>query len=334
MIRTMLADDSPSFLAALATVLSLDGELEIVGTVPDGRRAADEAVRLQPDLVVLDLLMPHLDGLGAARAIARSTSSAIVIMSSTVEDGSSPLVFEALRAGAVEVLAKPRDLNDPRSRRALCATLKAMARLKRVQPRRSVGLPARAVEAGRRWVAIGSSTGGPPVVAAILASLPADLTATVLVAQHLASGFAAGFETWLSRITSLPVHRVRQAEPARPGHVYLPDDDVHLVVTGNQVTTRPRAGDEVAPSVDALFGSLEDQAAAAVGVILTGMGSDGAAGMAALRARGAHTVAQDEATSLVYGMPRAAAERGAAVESLPADGIAARLVELTGRARR
>jgi two-component system, chemotaxis family, protein-glutamate methylesterase/glutaminase len=230
------------------------------------------------------------------------------------------------------VLSKPRDLSLPGAREKLRSTVKAMAQVKVVRRR---NLPSGAPEAisgePLQWVAIGSSTGGPPALCELLSHLPRDFRPTVVIAQHLAPGFGAGLCQWLSSACALPVLRVEKRMLREGGKVYLAIDGHHLMVEGNELLAVPSiAGDLSVPGVDRLFASMAPLGAAVAAAVLTGMGSDGAAGLLKLRQAGAYTLCQDESTSLIYGMPRVARERGAVMEELPLRQLAARIVELSG----
>ncbi len=328
MIRTVLVDDSVSFRSALAAVLGEDRDFELVGTAHNGLEAVRLVREKRPDLVIMDVVMPGMDGLKATARIMSEAPCAVVIVSTLMEVEAQKLIFEALRVGAVEVLGKPHDVRVKATRDRLLATLKAMASVKVVR-RRPANRPPAADPLPRavRRVAIGSSTGGPPALVEVLRHLSPD-SPPVVVAQHLAAGFAQGLRQWLSDVTALDVQLVSRPSRLAPGKVYLAADDTHLEVLGEDVVPVPGRLDSPVPSVDRLFRSLAQDAAGVVGILLTGMGEDGARGLLELKRRGAHTIVQDEATSLVYGMPRAAKLMGAAEEELPLPFIGGRLLNL------
>jgi two-component system chemotaxis response regulator CheB len=329
MIRTVLVDDSVSFRSALAAVLREDPDFELVGTAHNGLEAVRLVREKRPDLVIMDVMMPGMDGLKATAQIMSEAPCAVVIVSSLMEVEAQKLIFEALRVGAVEVLGKPHDVRVKATRDRLLATLKAMAGVKVVRRRLAKPSPAKGqLDQKLKLVAVGSSTGGPPALVEVLRHLSPDFP-PVVVAQHLAAGFAQGLRQWLSDVTELEIQLVNKSMPLAAGRVYLAADDMHLEVYQDEVHPLPGKLASPVPSVDRLFQSLTPMASGVVGVVLTGMGGDGAKGLLALKQQGAHTLVQDESSSLVYGMPRVAKELGAAVEELPLPSIGPRLLALS-----
>lgn len=333
MIRTLVADDSPSFREALTSVLREDPEFCVVGGARDGAEAVQQARLHRPDLIVMDVVMPGMSGLSATAEIMSQTPCAVVVMSRLMDTSAQQVVFEALRAGAVEVMGKPRDLYNAKAKDELRQLLKAMSCVKVVRHRKPPA-PKGDLAPEAHLLAIGCSTGGPPALREILRHLPESFPGSVLVAQHLATGFTPGLRRWLSDCIDLDVELVERPSRVRNGCVYLPLDDHHLVMEQGQVRSAPAAGESPAPSVNRLFASLCEGASRTCAVLLTGMGSDGAEGLKRLRERGCHTIIQDEDTSLIYGMPRAAKELGAAVEELPLHAIGPRLRALFGHCKR
>jgi two-component system chemotaxis response regulator CheB len=326
MIRTLIVDDSTTFRAALQAILSGDREFEIVGVATEGAQAVDVAARSRPDLVLMDVVMGGKDGLWATEQIMTRSPCPVVVISSLVDTTDQQIIFDALKAGAVEVLAKPRDVTQPAVRERFLSTLKAMARVKVVR-RRGQAIARNSGELGP-LIAIGASTGGPTALVEVLKGLGVDCPAPILVAQHLAQGFTEGLARWLGGAIALKVQLVDARMAMRAGVVYLPADGHHLEYNGGRLTARAGTMPAQAPSVDRLFNSLAEWGPTAVGVLLTGMGEDGARGLLGMRQRGCHTVVQDEDSSLVYGMPRVAKEMGAASEELPLPIIGARLRQL------
>jgi two-component system chemotaxis response regulator CheB len=255
----------------------------------------------------------------------------VVVLSGVVEHERAPVAEEALRAGAVDVLPKPRDLGQSEARARLRGVLKAMAKVKVVRRRGGPESLARESASPVRIIAVGSSAGGPPALGQLLAALPADFACTVLIAQHLAEGSGELLRKTLAARCALPVERVHAAAPFQRGRVYLAGEGSHLELDGEWVRARPASPrDSVSPSVDRLFDSLRPVARAVAAVVLTGMGRDGAEGLRRLRQAGAYTLVQDEASALVYGMPGEA--RGAALCELPLEKIGPHLVELVRQA--
>jgi len=341
-IRVLLAEDSATAREYLASLLDEDPGLEVVGAARDGVEAVEQAERLKPDVVLMDVHMPRMNGYEATRQIMERAPAPIVMISASVERDEVAMTFAALEAGALTVMGKPAGPDDPdqaESVQRLLETVKLMAEVKVVRrwPRREPPAPPRAplVRPGGkiRVVAIGASTGGPPVVADILKGLPRDLGAPILLVQHIASGFAAGLAEWLGQVTPLPVKLAAPDEAVRPGTVYVAADGTQLGITsqGRTLVTRQPGPDGFCPSVSHLFESAaEAYGRAALGVLLTGMGRDGAAGLRRLRDAGGLTIAQDEETSVVFGMPQEAIRLGAAEQVLKPEQISQVIRSLAG----
>lgn len=341
-IRVLIADDSAVARALLRSFLEADGGFDVIGEARHGREAVAMTLALRPDLVTMDLEMPVMGGLEAIEEIMSSKATPILVVSSVADARNA---FAAVSHGAVDVVSKPSV--DPVAQAAFVSKARLVAsipvithvRALRVDPSRArpgpsavpvappvappVGVAAGA--AGMPVFAVASSTGGPQALATILAALPADFCGSILIAQHISEGFASGMAAWLATLSTLPVHLGREGAMVLPGHVYVAPSETHMaVLPGGRLTLQGRAaGDVYRPACDVL---LETAATVygkrCVGLILTGMGSDGARGLAAIQAAGGHTIAQDEDSSVVFGMNRVAIERGAAEEVLPLSGIA------------
>jgi two-component system chemotaxis response regulator CheB len=360
MIRCLVADDSRAFRAILRTILARAAEVEVVGEAADGAEAVAKVLSLRPDVVTMDVRMPGKDGLVAIDEIMRIAPTPIVVVSAEAGPERQEIAFRALDLGAIEVLAKPRSDGAGRFEReadAIRLAVRSVAGLKLVTRRRrpfraSAGsapvagarpaspapLPAwpaaRAPGSAARVLGIAASTGGPAGLARILKALPRDFPLPLLVVQHIAQGFEAGLVHWLSTETALTVKLAEEGEPVRPGAVLFAPEGRHLVLSGGAVrfADGPSVGG-FRPSGTVLLSSLaRELGAGAAGLVLSGMGEDGAAGLADIRARGGWTAAQGPQTSVVYGMPRAAIERGAAAQTLELDDVAPALVKL-GRER-
>lgn len=353
-IRVLITDDSPTNRALLRAILEGDPELEVVGEARDGEEAVSLCRSLGPDVVTMDLLMPKVDGFEAIRRIMAEKPIPIIILTSPEFCRDLGIKSKANETGAVMLLAKPRGLPaaDPEAAR-LISHLKAMAGVKLVtrrarpdhagpvapskaaQPWSRGGEHALSYREGRvRLVAIGASTGGPPALQVVLGSLTADFPAPILVVQHMSLGFIAGLARWLDETTPIHVKVAEIGEPLRPGTAYLASDHGHLQASpaGHGWLLPGPLVDGHCPSATALFASVaRSHGPSAIGVLLTGMGRDGAAGLFALRRSGALTIAQDESTSVVFGMPKEAIALGAAAEVLPLGRIGPRLQELVGR---
>ncbi len=341
MIRVLIVDDSPSAAEFLSNVISSDPEMEIIGVAANGAEGLKMAERLRPDVISMDINMPVMDGFETTRRIMSSCPIPIVIVSSIYNADSVVLAFKAIEAGALDIINKPSASSgsgENRGVRDLLLTLKAMAGVKVI--RRSADKiaplaaerPAIAVTQSQiKLVCIGASTGGPPVIQEILASLPADFPAPILIVQHITPGFSAGFATWLDNTTSLSVHMASPGELPLPGHVYIASDNLHLELLPDgrlNLTSHPVCNG-VRPSVSRLFHSaMAVFRNSALGIILSGMGKDGAEELKLMRDAGAVTIAQDQASSVVFGMPGEAVKLGGATYVLPAYSIAAMIKNL------
>jgi len=333
MIRVLIADDSALTRAVVRDLLARDPGIQVVAEVGDGQAAVEQTARLKPDLVIMDVMMPVMDGIEAVAQIMASAPTPILMLSASTDPTDSRSAFSAIRLGALDVMAKPAGVTtDAFSQLAdrLIAKVRSLSRIRvmhHFRPTRQP-VPQVAVVPGgpRRILAIGTSTGGPKAVMQLLKELPVSFGAAVLIVQHIADGFAAGFADWLDREVPLPVALAREGELPPPGRVLVAPNGAHLTVNGGgRVVLRQSPPlHNCRPAVDALFLSLAEagRGTETVGVVLTGMGTDGAAGLKALHGQGAFTVAQDQASCAVFGMPKAAIDRGAVDQVLPLAAIA------------
>lgn len=324
-MRIGIANDSPTASEALRRTLAAGGEHQVAWVARTGADAVRLCRDLPPDLVLMDLAMPVLDGVEATRRIMRESPCAILVVTAAPQDNVGQ-VFRALGAGALDVTATPVLLGRAGGEAALLAKIRTMAKLIASAPAAPASSPAAPPVA--RMVAIGASTGGPVALARVLARWrpPAD-TAAVIV-QHIDPAFAGQLARWLGEQTGVPVRVIAGGDAVEGGLVQVAASDDHLRLTpGHRFAYDAHPRDEVyRPSIDVFFHSVARHwDRNAMGVLLTGMGRDGAAGLLAMRKAGQATIAQDEATCAVYGMPRAAAELGAAGSILPLDNIAAAL---------
>ena len=342
-INVLVVEDSPVTRLMLVNLLQRDPQLAVVGAVGDGLAALTFVQRRRPDVVLMDIHLPRVDGFEATRRIMENHPVPIVVCSAVSDARDTAVAFQALQAGAIACIQKPfgrtgQPFED--QVKHLISTLKLMSEVKvvRRRPRQrsepvppAAAMPPRASRVPPRIVGIGASTGGPPVLRTILAALPADFPMAVLVVQHIADGFLPGMAEWLAQASRLPVEVAQAGEPALPGHVYLAPDDHHLGVGagGRIVLSRDPPENHVRPAVSYLFRSLASVwGANAAGVLLTGMGRDGAEELKQMKQAGAVTIAQDQESSLVHGMPGAAIALGGATQVLPAERIAEALVTL------
>lgn len=316
--RVLIVDDSASMRAVLSRMLSADPEIEVIGVAPEPHTAREMIKTLNPDVVTLDIEMPGMDGLSFLEKIMRLRPMP-VIMCSTLTARGADATIEALRLGAVDCIAKPT--GNPLEIAQDAALLRKMVKAaKRSSVRRGPSqlAPVAAAKPGTQrdvLIAIGASTGGVEALFSVIGALPPDCP-PVLVVQHMPAAFTNGFAARLDRESRVSVVEAVAGMPISRGTVYIaPGGENHMeLVGGTNGHIRLRPTEPVGghrPSVDVLFHSVAALGSRAVGVILTGMGSDGAAGLMAMRAAGARTLGQNQATCVVYGMPRAAFEVGA-----------------------
>jgi two-component system chemotaxis response regulator CheB len=313
-VRVAVVDDSAICRHRLRSIIEADGDLEVVVELAGGHDVVAALESSRAAVLVTDLMMPEVDGLSVVRQVMRDHPVPILVVSSAGFTAVS--AFEATRLGALEVAAKP-EFGDRAAETALRAALRRVADVPVVRHPGHIStqsppatLPPAALESGPALdaVGIGASAGGPPALVTLLGALPAKGAPPILIAQHLPSGHAEAFARFLASRCPFEVHVARRPIPLRPGHVVIPDDDAHLALDGSRFACSLPTREALSPRVDVLLTSLAERIGArAAGVVLSGIGEDGAVGLEALRAVGALTIAQDEGSSAVYGMPKAAA---------------------------
>ena len=336
MIRVLVVDDSETARLLLRRMVETAGDIKVVGQACDGREAVDLARTLKPDLITMDVRMPGTDGLKATEEIMAVAPTRIVMVTNEASD--AEVCFQAMRAGALDVMTKPKAASTTDGQELasakLVVALRAMSEVPVVR-RRSASVSSSAGEAPRRrfsLLAIGASTGGPQVIASLLGRLPREFPCPIVVTQHIAPGFTPGFVRWMSHESKLAVAQAKDGDGLAPGTVYIAPDDRHLRVNSRwriSLGDDPPLG-QFRPSVDAMFQSVADAiGSAAIGLLLTGMGNDGAKGLLALRRAGGWTLAQDAATATVNGMPEAARSAGAVDLTVTPDELPALLAKVT-----
>jgi two-component system chemotaxis response regulator CheB len=347
-IQVFVVEDSPVAQLLLMHILNSDPRLSVLGTANSGEEALAFLKWNKPDVILMDIHMPGMDGFETTREIMEIQPAPIVICSASLDPAEVAEVFRALEAGAVAVVAKPVGLGHQKYEDMagkLVETVKLMSevtvvkrwpRSRRTDGLAAVSLPAAAKAAGGsiKVVAIGTSAGGPPVLQTILTGLPKNFSVPVLIVQHIAAGFLPGLVDWLNQTTGFPIRIAAHGEPLLPGCAYLAPDGYHLGLGANgQIalsSQKPENG--LRPAVSYLFRSVAAAwGANAVGVLLTGMGRDGADELKLLKELGAVTIAQDRESSLVHGMPGEAIALGGATHVLPSDKISELLLTLVGR---
>jgi two-component system chemotaxis response regulator CheB len=348
-IRVLVVDDSALMRKLIPTILARDAEIEVVGTAMDGAFALKKIQELRPDVVTLDLEMPRMDGMETLRMIMKSAPVPVILFSSHSKEGAYT-TFKALATGAVDFVAKPDDaavghldtIADQLIEKIKVAKRAAKHRL---PPQQFVEQPSENRKKllpaipPNRIIAIGISTGGPNALQFLLSQLPADFPSSILIVQHMPEGFTEMFARRLDECSPLDVHEARSGDLLLAGRVLLCPGNRHLMVRrmprGDMVvlTDAPHVNGH-RPSVDVLFHSVAQEfALTAVGVLMTGMGEDGAIGLGAIKAAGGMTIAQSEESCVVSGMPRAAIARGFANKIVALDGLAAYLIAQYGSDR-
>jgi two-component system chemotaxis response regulator CheB len=343
--RVLIVDDSAVVRQLLTEILSADPEIEVIGSAADPYLAREKIKRTNPDVITLDVEMPRMDGLMFLQNLMRLHPIPVVMISSLTQRGADT-TLAALSLGAVDFVSKPT-LDVQRGLMGfadeIVAKVKMAARAKVCVPARPLAAresaPSPAVRAAPRFrttdrlIALGASAGGTEALRVVLEGLPADAPA-VVITQHLPGSFSTAFAERLNRHSAMAVREASDGEAILPGHAYIPPGGRHLRVIGDGARWRCRIDDGPAvnrhkPAVDVLFHSVAQAVGAnAIGAILTGMGDDGARGLLEMRQAGAHTLVQDEASSVVWGMPGAAVRAGAAEETVPLHKIAERLLQL------
>lgn len=330
MIKVLVVDDSAVARESLVYLINAAPGMTVIGTANDGLEAVDAVHRLRPDIITMDIIMPRLSGPEAIDRIMQTAPTPIIVVTGNTITEEVRATFESLDSGALAIVPRPYGLgsdNHEESAARLLQTLRLMAEVKVVRriPRRSPRLGAlrRGLESSAhsfRIVGIGASTGGPSALKTVLTELRADFPVPILVVQHIAPGFVEGFAAWLRDAAALPVRLAVDGERLAPATIYIAPDGAHLGVTREEriALVPPRERTPICPAATFLFDSLADVfGPQAIGVLLTGMGRDGADGLLKMKRAGATTIVQDKETSVVHGMPAEAIALGAADFVLP-----------------
>jgi len=343
-LNVLVVEDSPTMRRLLVRAVNAAEDMQVIGEATNGQDAVSMTKRLHPGVIMMDLVMPVMDGLTATREIMRQQPTPIVVVSASLEQFETDIAFEAVSAGALMVLQKPVGPQDPDhgpQMADLLNTLRAMSAVRVIHHHaRPTVSKAPVVEIAAppqpangiiepRIVGIASSTGGPAALCEIIKQLPADFPLPIVIVQHIAPDFVSSLASWLASVTPLRVTIAEENDQPVPGCVYLAPGGAHLRMNGGgrfAFSPSPATSLHI-PSCDVFLESVaQTYGAEAIGVILTGMGADGANGMLELYRAGAYTIAQDEASCVVFGMPRETIERGAARQILPLSLIAHQLM--------
>lgn len=344
MVKVLVVEDSAVIRDFIVSILGADPDIRVVGTAGNGEEAIEAVRSMHPDVITMDIHMPKMNGLEATRRIMETDPVPIIIVSGSDDISEVATTFNAVEAGALVVLRRPAGVGHPDHQltaRELVNTVKLMAEVKVVRrwpKNRQVLAASRTVEMGLahepaklRIVAIGASTGGPPVLQTILAALPKTFPVPIVIVQHMAAGFSKGFIEWLEHSSALPLHLASHGDMMLPGHVYIAPDEMQMKVAqhGRIMLAGDPAENGLRPSVSYLFRSVaEVYGCDAVAGLLSGMGRDGAYELKLLKDKGAITFAQDKESSVVHGMPGEAIRLDAAMLVLPPEKIAAVLTNI------
>jgi len=345
-VRVLVVDDSALMRKLIPRMLEVDQSIEVVGTAMDGNFCLKKIEELKPNVITLDLQMPGMNGIDTLKEIMRRNPLPVIVVSSHSIEGAS-ITFKALGLGAFDFVTKPQDAGAHMadSARELIAKIKAAADCKVVRPGTLLGMPARPqkIAAGKfapvpsKTVAIGISTGGPQALEFLLAQLPPDFPGTILVVQHMPSGFTEMFARRLDELCALRVKEAQSGDVLEAGRVLICPGNRHMTVKRLAMGDVVALNEDVAvnghrPSVDVLFHSLAQEfGRSCIAVLMTGMGDDGAQGLGAIKKAGGMTIAQSEESCVVFGMPKAAIERGYATRVVALDVLSSTLQALCGR---
>ena len=346
MIKVLIVDDSKLIRMILNEIISAAPDMQVVGEAEDPLEARDLIKSLNPDVLTLDIEMPKMDGITFLKNLMRLRPMPVVMLSTLTAEG-APITLEALSIGAVDFLEKPKvdvkeslgkyaDVLVEKIRAAAGARLSQIIRSRKRAQQSDAAPTATGDFKKNHLIAIGASTGGTEAIKEVVINLPANFC-PIVVTQHIPPVFSKTYAERLNKVCKMTVHEASHGQAIEPGHIYIAPGDKHLTVLkrGSKLLCQLDDSEPVnrhKPAVDVLFDSIAKYMGKySSGVILTGMGADGARGLLRLKESGAYTITQDENSSVVYGMPRAAKELGAGNEELPLDKIAKRLMELATR---
>jgi two-component system, chemotaxis family, protein-glutamate methylesterase/glutaminase len=347
-IRVLIVEDSPTMRELITHIISQDDRLEVAAAVESGEDAFRILEHVKPDVISLDIRLPGMNGFEFTRKIMSESPLPIVVVSASVEAEDLSISMNALRAGALTVVEKPMGLSDPAYAafaRHLCTQLTIMSEVNVIRQRLSRFIndgdnfkptssrllhPDRSPADAYQALGIGVSTGGPVALARIMGNLPRNFPLPIFLVQHITPAFLPGFATWLGTVCPFNVTVLSKKESPTAGNVYLSPSDTHLVLDHGCIAfSNAEPVCYQRPSVNILFQSMAHYySRRAIGLLLTGMGEDGAEGLKTIKDTGGYTIAEDESTAVVYGMPGAAVKMGAVCRSLPLGQIADELIQL------
>ncbi|WP_239025231.1 chemotaxis-specific protein-glutamate methyltransferase CheB [Rhodoligotrophos defluvii] len=349
-VRVMVVEDSTTTLQLLVHIISSDPRFVIVAALDTAEKALEQLSEVRPDVISMDIRLPGMDGLEATRRIMSERPTPIVVIAASIEDASLHISMNALRAGALSVVEKPVGPGH-QSFDSVAETIRTQlyimsqvpvirrreAYVRALDHRRPALAEINMPEPARPPAIIGiaASTGGPPALAKMLGALPADFATPLLLVQHMGAAFMEGFAEWLNGIVPMKVRVAVDGAIAEPGTVWVAPGDRHLLVDtcGRMAVVAQPAYRGQRPSANLMFKAIARFGEAGMGILLTGMGDDGAEGLATIKQAGGFTVAEHESSAVVYGMPAAAVRQGAVCVSMPLDSIAPRLLHYCGYGR-
>ncbi len=346
-IRILIAEDSDLFADVLSETIEAEPDMKVIGVASDGEKAVEMCGAERPDLILMDIQMPRMDGLTATRHIMGQTPTPILVITSDPYHGGVDMSFKALSAGALDLMAKPEGLPWPDSEyREFMRKVRLLSQIpvvrhmrgRRRAPVSFHGRPGEELEPDEIAIlGIVASTGGPKAVARILGDLPPQFASPVLLVQHIMRGFSTHLSTWLDKNCALPVREASQGMKVEPGTVYVAPAELHMEFTSSgqlSLHDAPEIGGH-RPSGDLMLESLARHAQSrAIGAVLSGMGSDGTVGLSAIKRTGGTTLVQDRESAVVYSMPQSAIDLGVVDEIVELDNFARRLVKISERIQR
>lgn len=336
-LRVLVVEDSPTTRRMLVHLINRSPDMEVVGEATDGSEALDLTNKLNPDLILMDVVMPQMDGLEATRQIMQIRPIPVVLVSTTLGPSEADIAFKAIKAGALTILQKPGAKSSAGEIAQFLSTLRAMAGVQVIHHwNYSRAVPSTTSKpltmAAPQIVAVAASTGGPAALSEIIWNLPPNFPLPIVIVQHITADFVPSMVSWLNHISKLPVQIASHGKPVMPGVIYVAPGSGHLTISSQHtfVISQLPTNARFMPSGDILLGSVAQvYKEHAIGIVLTGMGDDGAHGLQAMKHAGAFTIAQDEASSVVFGMPCEAIRLGAARQVLALSKIAPILTHLT-----
>lgn len=331
-VKVLIVDDSEVASRFLAHVIESDPKLKVIGFAKDGMEALEMLVTISPDVITMDISMPKLNGFDATRKIMQTHPIPIVIVSGLYTKNDIDAGFKAIDAGALAILSRPTGPLDPQyasMAKSLIDTIKVIAGIKLVTRKKEVisEKPSQAFKGLRtdsiKAIGIGASLGGPPALEKILSVIPHSFPIPIFIVQHISQGFTQGLADWLKKTVSLEIEIPKHGQRLEPGHVYLAPDNNHMIIDiKGEIHLLPSTGKEICPSVNKLLNSMAQSfGKEAIGIILTGMGQDGAEGLLAMKRKGAVTIVQDPEECVMYSMPKAARDLGASDHSFSIEEI-------------